>query len=39
MIYTGTVTLDLPTGNIIEEGTSHYEKTDLKEIIFRRNLR
>lgn len=39
MIYTGTVTLDLPSGNIIEEGTSHYEKTDLKEIIFRRNLR
>lgn len=39
MIYTGTVTLDLPTGNIIEEGTSHYERTDLKEIIFRRNLR
>lgn len=39
MIYTGTVTLDLPAGNIIEEGTSHYEKTNLKEIIFRRNLR
>lgn len=39
IIYTGTVELDLPSGNIIEEGTSHYEKTDLKEIIFRRNLR
>ncbi len=39
IIYTGTVTLDLPAGNIIEEGTSHYEKTDLKDIIFKRNLR
>ncbi len=39
LIYTGTVILDLPAGNIIEEGTSHYEKDELKDIIFRRNLR
>lgn len=39
MIYTGTVTLDLPAGNIIEEGTSHYERVNPKDIIFRRNLR
>lgn len=39
MIYTGTIILDLPAGNIIEEGTSHYERTNLKDIIFRRNLR
>lgn len=38
IIYTATVTLDLPVGNIIEEGTSHYERTDLKDLIFRRKL-
>lgn len=39
IIYTGNVTLNLPAGNIIEEGTSHYEKTSLTNIIFKRNLR
>lgn len=39
IIYTGNIVLDLPAGNIIEEGTSHYEKTNLKDIIFKRNLR
>lgn len=38
-IYTGTVELELPAGNILEEGTSSYEKTNLKDIIFKRNLR
>lgn len=38
-IYTGNVVLNLPAGNIIEEGISHYEKTNLKDIIFKRNLR
>ena len=37
--YTGTVELDLPAGNILEEGTSSYEKTNLKDVIFKRNLR
>lgn len=38
IIYTTTITLDLPAGNIIEEGTSHYEKTNLKDLIFKRKL-
>lgn len=38
-IYTTTITLDLPSGNIITEGTSHYEKTNSEDIIFKRNLR
>jgi len=38
-IYTGNIVLDLPAGSIIQEGTSHYERTDLKDIIFKRNLR
>jgi hypothetical protein len=37
--YTGTVELELPAGNIIDEGTSYYEKTDLSDIIFKRNLK
>lgn len=37
--YTGNIVLNLPAGNIIQEGTSHYERTNLKDIIFRRNLR
>ncbi len=36
--YTTTITLDLPAGNIAEEGTSYYEKTNLKELIFKRKL-
>ena len=35
--FTGTVKLDLPSGNIITEGTSNYEKTDFTDIIFKRN--
>ena len=38
-IFTGTIELDLPAGNILEEGTSSYEKNNLKDIIFKRNLR
>ena len=34
--YTGNIILDLPAGNILEEGTSHYERTDLKDIVFKR---
>lgn len=36
IIYKGNITLELPVGNIIEEGISHIEKTDLKDIIFKR---
>lgn len=36
--YTATITLDLPVGNVTEEGTSYYEKTDFNDIIFRRKL-
>lgn len=39
IIYTGKITLDLPVGNIVQEGVSHYERTNLNDIIFRRNLR
>lgn len=39
IIYTGNIVLELPAGNIIEEGTSHYEKVNLTDIIFKRNLR
>ena len=35
--FTGTITVDLPSGNIITEGTSNYEKTDFTDIIFKRN--
>ena len=35
--YTGTVTIDLPTGNIIQTGTATYEINDMKDIIFKRN--
>ena len=37
--YTGNIKLDLPAGNIINDGISHYEITNLKNIIFKRNLR
>ncbi len=36
--YTATITLDLPAGNVTEEGTSYYQKTDLNDIIFKRKL-
>ena len=34
--YKSTITLELPTGNIIEEKTSNFEKTDMSDIIFKR---
>lgn len=37
--YTGNINLNLPAGNIINDGISHYEITNLKNIIFKRNLR
>lgn len=35
--FTGTVTLDLPTGDITNFGVSNTEKTDFSDIIFKRN--
>ncbi len=35
--FTGTITLDLPTGNILNTGISNYEKTDFSDVIFKRN--
>lgn len=35
--FTGKITLDLPSGNIISTGISNYEKTDFKDVIFKRN--
>jgi len=35
--YKGTIELELPTGNIIEEGSSSREIKDMKNIIFKRN--
>ena len=37
--YTGTVELNLPAGDILEEGTSTYQIIDLKDVIFKRNLK
>lgn len=34
--YKATITLELPVGNIVEEGTSSYEKTDLRDVVFKR---
>lgn len=34
--YKTTITLDLPVNNVIEEGTTSQEITDLKDIIFKR---
>ena len=36
--YTTTITLDLPAGNVTEEGTSYYQRTDFNDLIFRRKL-
>lgn len=38
MEYITTIKLDLPAGNIIEEGTSHYQRIDFRDTIFRRKL-
>lgn len=34
--YKGTITLDLPIGNLIQEGTTSTEITDFKDIVFKR---
>lgn len=34
--YKAKITLDLPCGNIVENGTANYEKSDMKDIIFKR---
>lgn len=36
VVYKGNVSIELPVGNIIEEGISYIEKVDLKDIIFKR---
>ena len=35
--YKANITLDLPVGNVIEEGTTSTEITDLKDIVFKRS--
>ena len=35
--YTGTITLDLPAGNIIQAGTSNQEKINFSDVIFKRS--
>ena len=34
--YMANITLDLPTGDISKDGSSHLEKTDMSDIIFKR---
>ena len=36
--YRGTVTLDLPCGDILQEGTSQLDKKDCTDIIFKREI-
>ncbi len=35
--FTGTVTLELPIGDVITSGTTNYEKKDFSDIIFKRS--
>lgn len=35
--FTGNIPLELPVGNIVNAGISNYEKTDFKDIVFKRN--
>jgi len=35
--FTGNIAINLPTGNILIDGTSEYEKRDFKDVIFKRN--
>ncbi len=35
--FTGNIPLELPVGNIVNTGISNYEKTDFKDIVFKRN--
>ena len=37
IIYRGTFVVDMPCGNITEEGTSKLDKTDLSDVIFKRD--
>lgn len=34
--YKTTINLDMPSGNIIEDGTANFEKTDMSDLIFKR---
>ena len=34
--YKAVIELELPAGNVIEEGTSSYEKTTFKDVVFKR---
>lgn len=34
--YKGTIKLDIPVGNVLEDGISYLEKTELRDIIFKR---
>ncbi len=35
--YKAEITMDLPCGDIVKEGTVNFEKTDMKDIIFKRD--
>ena len=35
--FSGTITIDLPSGDITKTGTSNYEKKDFTDVIFKRN--
>lgn len=35
--YTGTISLNLPVGDIIKSGTSNIDKTDFSDVIFKRS--
>lgn len=35
--FTGNMKLDMPAGDIVTEGISKYEKTEFKDVIFKRN--
>ena len=35
--FTGNISLELPTGNIVVDGKAKYQKTDFRDIIFKRN--
>lgn len=34
--YKATVKLELPVGNVVQEGTSSYEKKDVRDVVFKR---
>lgn len=37
-VYRTQISLNLPTGNIIEEGTSYIEKKDLSDLVYKRSF-